>query len=276
MRLLHAGHRDEPVRPVSRRPAGDPRRRQRCARRQSLPLHRLPTDRRRRARGLHAPPQDAFIAQAATPRQRSRRSTTARTSSSATSDAFSPRRRASRARDALRGASRRDARRRRDRCRARGSPSSCATLHKIDLARPRAGPRRIDETPEAALASARPSATCAPSARSAALDPDLGELMRRFGVVQVRAAGTVGGNIANGSPIGDLAPALIALGASSSCASGDGACAACRSRISSSPIASRTAPPASSSPRRRAETVGRRVHSAASRSRSASTRTSPR
>ena len=36
--------------------------------------------------------------------------------------------------------------------------------------------------------------------------------MRRFGSVQVRTSGTVGGNIANGSPIGDLAPALIALG----------------------------------------------------------------
>jgi xanthine dehydrogenase small subunit len=45
------------------------------------------------------------------------------------------------------------------------------------------------------------------------LDPDMGELLRRFGSVQVRASGTVGGNIANGSPIGDLAPALIALGA---------------------------------------------------------------
>ena len=33
-----------------------------------------------------------------------------------------------------------------------------------------------------------------------------------FGSKQVRASGTVGGNIANGSPIGDLAPALIALG----------------------------------------------------------------
>ena len=43
--------------------------------------------------------------------------------------------------------------------------------------------------------------------------PDLGELWRRFGSVQVRSSGTVGGNIANGSPIGDLAPALIALGA---------------------------------------------------------------
>lgn len=49
----------------------------------------------------------------------------------------------------------------------------------------------------------------APLAR---IDADLGELMRRFGSAQVRASGTVGGNIANGSPIGDLAPALIALG----------------------------------------------------------------
>jgi xanthine dehydrogenase small subunit len=47
----------------------------------------------------------------------------------------------------------------------------------------------------------------------AGLDPDLGELMRRFGSTQVRVSGTVGGNVANGSPIGDLPPALIALGA---------------------------------------------------------------
>lgn len=46
-----------------------------------------------------------------------------------------------------------------------------------------------------------------------AIDPDLGEVLRRFGSKQVRASGTVGGNIANGSPIGDLAPCLIALGA---------------------------------------------------------------
>jgi xanthine dehydrogenase small subunit len=45
-----------------------------------------------------------------------------------------------------------------------------------------------------------------------AIHPDLSELSRRFGSVQVRASGTVGGNIANGSPIGDLAPAMIALG----------------------------------------------------------------
>ncbi len=47
----------------------------------------------------------------------------------------------------------------------------------------------------------------------ARLSPELGELVRRIGGLQVRNAGTVGGNIANGSPIGDGPPALIALGA---------------------------------------------------------------
>ena len=45
------------------------------------------------------------------------------------------------------------------------------------------------------------------------LDPDVGEMLRRLGAKQVRAVGTVGGNIANGSPIGDSPPVLIALGA---------------------------------------------------------------
>ena len=43
--------------------------------------------------------------------------------------------------------------------------------------------------------------------------PDLAEMIRRFGSLQVRNAATIGGNIANGSPIGDGPPALIALGA---------------------------------------------------------------
>jgi xanthine dehydrogenase small subunit len=47
----------------------------------------------------------------------------------------------------------------------------------------------------------------------AAIDPDIGEVLRRLGSKQVRASGTVGGNIANGSPIGDTPPLLIALGA---------------------------------------------------------------
>lgn len=43
--------------------------------------------------------------------------------------------------------------------------------------------------------------------------PDAGELLRRIGSVQIRNAGTIGGNIANGSPIGDMPPFLIAIGA---------------------------------------------------------------
>jgi xanthine dehydrogenase small subunit len=44
------------------------------------------------------------------------------------------------------------------------------------------------------------------------IDPDLAEILRRFGSAQVREIGTVGGSIANASPIGDLAPLFIALG----------------------------------------------------------------
>lgn len=43
--------------------------------------------------------------------------------------------------------------------------------------------------------------------------PQLAELWNRIGGEQVRNMGTVGGNVANGSPIGDTPPALIALGA---------------------------------------------------------------
>jgi xanthine dehydrogenase small subunit len=45
------------------------------------------------------------------------------------------------------------------------------------------------------------------------LDPDFESLMQRFGSEQIRHVGTIGGNLANASPVGDLAPALIAMGA---------------------------------------------------------------
>ena len=51
----------------------------------------------------------------------------------------------------------------------------------------------------------------------AALDcawPELHEAWMRFASVPIRNSGTLGGNIANGSPIGDSMPALMALGAS--------------------------------------------------------------
>ena len=44
--------------------------------------------------------------------------------------------------------------------------------------------------------------------------PQLAELWHRIGGDQVRNMGTIGGNIANGSPIGDTPPPFIALGAS--------------------------------------------------------------
>jgi xanthine dehydrogenase small subunit len=59
------------------------------------------------------------------------------------------------------------------------------------------------------------------SAVFAELDLDLGELIRRVGSRQVRAVGTIGGNIANGSPIGDMPPALIALGTTLELAHGE-------------------------------------------------------
>lgn len=51
--------------------------------------------------------------------------------------------------------------------------------------------------------------------------PSYAEMVRRYGSTQVRAAATIGGNIANGSPIGDNPPALIALGATLHLRKGD-------------------------------------------------------
>jgi xanthine dehydrogenase small subunit len=41
--------------------------------------------------------------------------------------------------------------------------------------------------------------------------PDMGEMYRRFASPPIRNAATIGGNVANGSPIGDSMPSLIAL-----------------------------------------------------------------
>ncbi|MGH8780476.1 xanthine dehydrogenase small subunit [Paraburkholderia sp.] len=43
--------------------------------------------------------------------------------------------------------------------------------------------------------------------------PELTEMWLRFASLPIRNAGTIGGNVANGSPIGDSMPGLIALGA---------------------------------------------------------------
>ncbi|MEL6751195.1 MAG: FAD binding domain-containing protein, partial [Pseudomonadota bacterium] len=44
--------------------------------------------------------------------------------------------------------------------------------------------------------------------------PSFATLVRRFGSVQIRSQGTIGGNLGTASPIGDGSPALLALGAS--------------------------------------------------------------
>jgi xanthine dehydrogenase small subunit len=80
--------------------------------------------------------------------------------------------------------------------------------------------RRTEETAEALTLGAAVRYSEAREAL-ARLHPDLGELVRRIGGVQVRNAGTIGGNIANGSPIGDMPPALIALGAELTLRRGD-------------------------------------------------------
>ncbi|MCL5777294.1 xanthine dehydrogenase small subunit [Limibaculum sp. FT325] len=81
--------------------------------------------------------------------------------------------------------------------------------------------REIREEPGALVLGA--GATYAEAhVRLAALWPDLGRLIARIGGAQVRAMGTIGGNIANGSPIGDMPPALIALGARLILRRGDG------------------------------------------------------
>ena len=49
----------------------------------------------------------------------------------------------------------------------------------------------------------------------------LGEFWNRIGGEQVRNMGTIGGNIANGSPIGDTPPVMIALGATVTLRCGD-------------------------------------------------------
>ncbi len=62
----------------------------------------------------------------------------------------------------------------------------------------------IEQSAERLCASARSFRLARAAPVLGSIDPDIAEVLRRFGSFQVRAAGTVGGNIANGSPIGDL------------------------------------------------------------------------
>ena len=70
--------------------------------------------------------------------------------------------------------------------------------------------RRIDDTPEHIAIGAAVTLTEA-FARLTAQWPSLAEFAHRFAGLPVRNSGTLGGNVANGSPIGDSMPLLIAL-----------------------------------------------------------------
>ncbi len=72
--------------------------------------------------------------------------------------------------------------------------------------------RRIDVTPRSITIGA--AASLEDAWQALVLEwPALRDVWLRFASLPVRRAGTMGGNVANGSPIGDSAPVLIALGA---------------------------------------------------------------
>jgi xanthine dehydrogenase small subunit len=72
--------------------------------------------------------------------------------------------------------------------------------------------RRIEETPGRLEIGAGASYAAALPVLARRW-PAFGGLVRRLGSAQIRNSGTMGGNVANASPIGDGMPALIALGA---------------------------------------------------------------
>jgi len=70
----------------------------------------------------------------------------------------------------------------------------------------------IEESDDAIVVGAAVTLTDAAAALVGRF-PELDELWRRFASPPIRNAGTLAGNIANGSPIGDSMPPLVALGA---------------------------------------------------------------
>ncbi len=72
--------------------------------------------------------------------------------------------------------------------------------------------RRIETTPDTLTIGA--AATLEDAWQTLVAEwPALRDVWLRFASLPIRLAGTMGGNVANGSPIGDSAPVLIALGA---------------------------------------------------------------
>ena len=80
--------------------------------------------------------------------------------------------------------------------------------------------KKIHDTPQAWHIGAVVSLTEVESLVAKAY-PDLAEVMRRFGSPPIRSTATLAGNIANGSPIGDSMPCLMALGSTLTVRRGD-------------------------------------------------------
>ncbi|MFM8574455.1 MAG: xanthine dehydrogenase small subunit [Limnohabitans sp.] len=72
--------------------------------------------------------------------------------------------------------------------------------------------RQVGQTPQAWRIGAAVSLTTVEHLIAEAY-PDFAEVLRRFGSPPIRSTATLAGNIANGSPIGDSMPCLMALGA---------------------------------------------------------------
>jgi len=87
-----------------------------------------------------------------------------------------------------------------------------ATLDKVCFISQIEDMRRIETTKDGLRIGASVTLTALRQA-IAPIQPDFAEMLRRFASTQIRNVATIGGNIANGSPIGDCPPALIALGA---------------------------------------------------------------
>jgi xanthine dehydrogenase small subunit len=104
----------------------------------------------------------------------------------------------------------------------------------------------IGRTADGGLAIGAAASLADAFAALVAFEPGWAELARRFAGPPVRHAGTLGGNIANGSPIGDSMPGLIALGARLVLRQGSGS-AGCPSTTSTSATGRPPSPPANSS-----------------------------
>ena len=94
-----------------------------------------------------------------------------------------------------------------------GSPSSIATSATSSTSATCASLRAIRDDGRRARHRRRRRRSPTRSRRSTPSGPSCTKAWQRFASVPIRNSGTLGGNVANGSPIGDSMPALIALGA---------------------------------------------------------------